>query len=1095
MYQCQNSTKYISKHRLVDGIRDCPFDDDETFNQSCSLNDVYYRFTCSVNNNEKCFAPLIIGNGVFDCEYGEDERGENQESKETHIYFQRICDGIEELLPMLIDGRYETDETGCIYWQCNNTYTRCDGFWSCNDGADEVNCPSSNCPKLQHTCVFPNDTSKVSCLSIDQVGDGIVDCLGASDERNYCRTTYPFGVMYTFQCLNETKCISSTSLCDSTRDCSLGDDEAFCKNYDFVPPQVCSWDSSVETEVQDFLHHSFCIVLVTRNIYFILRNMPTYSLELITEATSHVLSTQKNTQSVHDNPIIYNTNATERYCNRGIPIYILMNNKTHKLHCLCPPSYYGDTCEYQNQRVSVTFQIRTILDWRIVFTFIITLIDDEGYVESHDYFEYLSIRDCDTKFNVYLLYSTRPKNTLKNYSVRIDAFNKLTLSYRASWIFPLRFPFLPVNRLSTLIVVPNSDSKFLQRCTPSCIHGQCSNYVNNPSSTFCRCEPGWSGTDCTIKHECDCASNSLCIGDSICVCPLNRFGPRCYLLQSSCHPESCANDGQCVPGDARHTPADLNKPTCICPQGYSGDRCEYQLNQTRIDVSFHNELTIPSSLLVHLITVQNEAEPIRTSTMKKIAFHQSSFSFYTSITFNIAFAEMFTNYYVIILREQASSPATINTQIIPSYRCPSIHELFNTTLANQHLLKRIKYYHILCQERLELVCFYDDVHFCLCDLARQANCFEFDHNMTYHCHGYNLCENGGHCFQDDPKCPISVICACFECYYGSRCQFSTKGSTLSLDIILGYQIRPNVGISRQSTAIKITLAITTIMLGFGFISSLFSFLTFQREKTRNVGCGIYLLTSSITSMITMSVFTVKFWFLLASHMGSIKNRSFLHVQCVSMDFLLRLLLSIGDWLSACVAIERAVNVSKGINFDKTKSKQIAKWVVLIVFLFTSCTHIHDPIHRHLIDDDEEQRTWCVTKYSSSIQMLDWFLNILHFSIPFGTNCISALIIIITTTRTHSNVQKKQSYKKILREQFQYHKHLLISPFILVLLALPRLIISFLFGCMKSARNPWFYLIGYFISFIPPMLTFAIFVLPSEIYKKEFNESIKRFWKQ
>ncbi|CAF3905291.1 unnamed protein product [Rotaria sp. Silwood1] len=563
-----------------------------------------------------------------------------------------------------------------------------------------------------------------------------------------------------------------------------------------------------------------------------------------------------------------------------------MNNKTHKLHCLCPPSYYGDTCEYQNQRVSLTFQIRTILDWRIVFTFIITLIDDEGYVESHDYIEYLSIRDCDTKFNVYLLYSTRPKNTLKNYSVRIDAFNKLRLSYRASWIFPLRFPFLPVNRLSTLLIVPNSDSKFLQRCTPSCIHGQCSNYVNNQSSTFCRCEPGWLGIDCTIKHECDCAPNSLCIGDSICVCPFNRFGPRCYLLQSSCHPESCANDGQCVPGDARHVPADLNKPTCICPQGYSGDRCEYRLNQTRIDVSFHNELTIPSSLLVHLITVQNETEPIRTSTMKKIAFHQSSLSFYTSITFNIAFAEMFSNYYVIILREQARSPATISTQIIPSHRCPSIHELFNTTLANQHLLKRIKYYHIPCQERLELVCFYDDVHFCLCDLARRANCFEFDHNMTYDCHGYNLCENGGHCFQDDPKCPTSAICACCECYYGSRCQFSTKGSTLSLDTILGYQIHPNVGISRQSIAVKITIVLTTIMLSFGFISSLFSFLTFQRETTRNVGCGLYLLTSSITSMITMSVFTVKFWFLLAWHMGSINNRSFMHVQCVSIDFLL-----------------------------------------------------------------------------------------------------------------------------------------------------------------------------------------------------------------
>ncbi|CAF4880891.1 unnamed protein product, partial [Rotaria sp. Silwood2] len=45
----------------------------------------------------------------------------------------------------------------------------------------------------------------------------------------------------------------------------------------------------------------------------------------------------------------------------------------------------------------------------------------------------------------------------------------------------------------------------------------------------------------------------------------------------------------------------------------------------------------------------------------------------------------------------------------------------------------------------------------------------------------------------------------------------------------------------------------------------------------------------------------------------------------------------------------------------------------------------DPIYRGLIDDDQDQRTWCVTQYSSSLQMLDWILNIFHFFIPFTIN--------------------------------------------------------------------------------------------------------------
>jgi hypothetical protein len=164
-------------------------------------------------------------------------------------------------------------------------------------------------------------------------------------------------------------------------------------------------------------------------------------------------------------------------------------------------------------------------------------------------------------------------------------------------------------------------------------------------------------------------------------------------------------------------------------------------------------------------------------------------------------------------------------------------------------------------------------------------------------------------------------------------------------------------------------------------------------------------------------------------------------------------------------------------------------MICLVFIITSCTHIH----RYLIDDEAEHRTWCVVKYSPSLQTFDWVVNILHFSFPFAINCISALVIITATARMRSNVRKKQSYKEHLRIQFREHKHLLISPCILVLLALPRLIISFLSGCMKSARNPWLYLIGYFISFVPTIMTFIVFVLPSEMYRKEFRDSMKRFY--
>ena len=173
----------------------------------------------------------------------------------------------------------------------------------------------------------------------------------------------------------------------------------------------------------------------------------------------------------------------------------------------------------------------------------------------------------------------------------------------------------------------------------------------------------------------------------------------------------------------------------------------------------------------------------------------------------------------------------------------------------------------------------------------------------------------------------------------------------------------------------------------------------------------------------MNIFTIKFWFLLTFQMYLINNRLLIFLQCSSLDFLLRFLVSFNDWVSACVAIERAVNISKEIKFNKLKNKQIAKWMILFVLFFTICSYIHDPVNRHLIDDEEEQRTWCITKYSSILKIFDRSVNIVHFFTLFLINFVSALIIILYATRTRSRIQKKQSHKTIFYEQFHYHKHL------------------------------------------------------------------------
>ena len=76
--------------------------------------------------------------------------------------------------------------------------------------------------------------------------------------------------------------------------------------------------------------------------------------------------------------------------------------------CLCPPSYYGDYCQYQNQRISLTLQFRITSDSvKIPFIIIVSLIDDdsnERIIHSNEQFTYLPMINCKRKYNIYLLY-------------------------------------------------------------------------------------------------------------------------------------------------------------------------------------------------------------------------------------------------------------------------------------------------------------------------------------------------------------------------------------------------------------------------------------------------------------------------------------------------------------------------------------------------------------------------------------------------------------------------------------------------------------------------------------------------------------------
>ena len=1107
MYQCIHSSKCISIYRLMDSINDCPYMDDEniTIINTNSLMERLNKthFQCQASNTY--IFKSFIKNAKCECGYVEDDWCEDEDMDieyiRKNITFQTICDGITHLLPVVIEGRNETDETECDQWQCDNIYTRCDGVWNCPNGVDETGCVFHsvlNCSTGYHLCVSVQ-TNEFICLSIDKANDGHIDCLGGFDEQSLYRKHILYNDINDFLCINGTY-IHRSYLCDGYEQCEHGDDEQFCTTNRTSDPEygICLIFNYLDgSQVEKFLCDYY--VLYTN------KNMINFKI-------GDMISVVEDRPKRLDNRNLLSSSNNQHHCHRGLVVYVWKNNQSHfrDITCLCPPSYYGDRCQYQNTRISLTIKFRALANsWRTLFAIVISLIDDseQRTIHSSEQFTYLSVRDCQVKFHLYLLYANRRKDPTKNYSIHIDIYEKISLAYRASLLIPVDLPFLPVHRLAFIVNIPGNNDSIGSCSNNPCIHGKCIKYSNNiEARSFCQCHEGWSGKTCTIPHRCTCGLGSLCIGllsnnRSLCVCSLNKFGPRCLLTNSICENANhslCKNGGHCIPLDD-YTTTDDNF-ICMCSNGFSGKQCE--IVDTQLILTFNRSIILSQSIFIHFFDTNYYNDVIRSTIFRTNPILKDSLIISWSQRFYLAFVELFRhNYYLIVSQTTYNQSTTINKMINLSDRCPSIKELFNETFAQLHLLRRIKYYHLPCDNQsLNLSCFYDDVHLCLCNIfrgKRLANCFKFDHNMTFDCLGRSVCENGGQCFQDTPDCPTRSTCICPECFYGRRCQFNTNKFSLSLDAILGYHISPYHNLIDQSFIVQFTLAVTSILMIIGLVDSVLCISTFKNESVHTVGCGLYLLCLSVTTLLVTILFFLKFWILLLAQTNIILNRSFLSIQCQLVDFLLGICLNMNQWLHSCVSVERAITVIKGVSFVKKTSIQAAKFITITLVIVITSTAIHDPIYRRLVDEeidnnDEQMRTWCVAIYPTDVNIFDSILSLVHFFGPFILNLVSAFVLITGKTRQQAAVNTRDSRKTILRSQFHQHKNLLTDPIVSVILGLPRLIITYVSKCMTSPTHAWLYLIGYFLSLISPMQTFLTYVLPSKFYKEELRKSIEQY---
>jgi hypothetical protein len=239
----------------------------------------------------------------------------------------------------------------------------------------------------------------------------------------------------------------------------------------------------------------------------------------------------------------------------------------------------------------------------------------------------------------------------------------------------------------------------------------------------------------------------LCVGisatnRSVCICPINRIGSQClirYTIPENNRYPICANDGQIIVDDEynkidyklwNHLTFDGSVMVCVCRECFSGYDC-YRTDQA-IVVYIDKKITLSQYVFFHFIRIDYKKALERSTIFQMTSTNEDSITILRPDDFNLVFAEFNSNEFYLIDRPETNEYSEfINRTINSSNRCKNINEILDKNVANSHPLHRIKYYHLPCQKNsLNLPCFYDEVHFCLCrdyDHKRMAHCFEFDY--------------------------------------------------------------------------------------------------------------------------------------------------------------------------------------------------------------------------------------------------------------------------------------------------------------------------------------------------------------------------------
>ena len=1120
-YRCKNTSDQVALRRINDGYIDCLYGDDER-NSLYPMTQLF-RYQCqSVSSPLQYVSYSKLGDSVDDCADGSDElsrelrwsnfkcdlndnyecwvfqgdRFNDDRIRDVRLHFHRYCDSVWDMM----DGH---DEKNCSIWicdtglykcnrtgQCIDRKNFCDGEFDCDDGEDEVNCSPVRLQwnlemlcdnKTEYFCMthlyVKNQSLHRPCIRWDQVGDGHIDCIGARDERNVlsCPVDHRM-VGDRFLCDHRTKCIDYPAICNGIKDCMDGTDESICywnDGYCSIGEFSCadrkgckSVRCKTDISCNDRSHRFWCPNSIEDNVvYRSQKDRPVIDNKnrCYSQSNSQVKLMKASLPKAHQ--ALYQANdlpMAYRYCNAG---FYLVKASSTEFSCFCPLSSYGDRCQYDRRRVTIRFRFDRYhrFDIPVIVNVLFMFLLNDSEVIDHRFIND-EAKEFPSKNDLYLIYP-RPKPP-GVYSVRIEAYHSTEFIYFWEYsISPL--DFLPVFRITKVLRFPDRSLPWLCSYNHCQHNGTCYQAENN--QFLCICSSNWKGTFCEIRmNEIRCAKHSLARTETICVCPHGYMEPHCLIENLKCEQITCSSNETCV----LRSDLPIYRHNCIC----NTSDCKYdrpiivfnrqEPNQSPFLVQLlqltgnyptirHQILIQPSTVFPLIKTIKTRDRRVNIGALPDIGLLFSFESYEKSVKES-------TLHLLFINCSDSIRNFTVDLDLQPQ-KCLVVPE------NERHSVSLFPHF---CHNSTYGTCFISDGYLCYCNYPNknQSNCLSYQRKYTT----CNYCGNEGHCIQGDLTNRTDFVCVCPKCVTGVLCQFSPSRFSISLEYLIektdwgrGHFIAP------------------IVLFVLGMIFNLLSILTFAQRKLRKSGVALHLLATSMCSLLVLILLFSRVTYLYLVRRMIISDKINITI-CKSLPVLMYTFYYISLWLMAMVTVERALGAMQYSRWSSLQEPKKAIALSFIVGLIVAGSNFILINQYKLVDHPDYSFPWCIREIPSNQQFWTQLLAFVHQALPFLVNIVSALIIILVVTRSKMHVHRKNKHN-VLIDQTRKQSDLLLGPIACFLAQLPEIIILFLNTCDYDT-SVWFShitLSTYYVSFIPQMSIFFLYVTPSRQYRDIF----------